>query len=356
MAQMVTVRRQHNPQPRGRLLQNPKGGELTTADINDVLPPHEVQDEEKLAKLTHDMESRGWRGRPLMVIQSAGMLQALTGSHRFQAAVDAGLSEIPVIIIQDGAAEIVRESQGWDSSQGLAADAESVADDLDRAGYGSISRQIKKNPMIELRAPTAQEVQTVKDELKLAKVQASVRIEKGIKRSYGTMTIRPRGRAFFEMPELVNITGILTRYGFHVDNLDNLHVHRPGLHYLRKRNPIEGGFVGSLVEGMGSGAGMAISAGLLAPLVVDRAAKVFNKLGLIRKNPDDDAFVYSMARSISRRKVHPNKVRAWIRSSQKQVDVAEAKFGVDPDRVTRKAKHNIQLWTRSLELAKGFKR
>ena len=53
----------------------------------------------------------------------------------------------------------------------------------------------------------------------------------------------------------------------------------------RKRNPIEGGFVGSLVEGMGSGAGMAISAGLLAPLVVDRAAKVFNKLGLIRKNP-----------------------------------------------------------------------
>ncbi len=119
---------------------------------------------------------------------------------------------------------------------------------------------------------------------------------------------------------------------------------------------IKNPFGEALVEGMGSGAGMAISAGLLAPLVVDRAAKVFNKLGLIKKNPDDDAFVYSMAQSISSRKVHPAKVHAWIRSAQKQINVAEAKFGLDPDRVTQKAKHNIRLWKRSLELAKRFKR
>ena len=146
----------------------------------------------------------------------------------------------------------------------------------------------RRNPWLELRVPTAQEVQAVKDELKLAKVPASVRIEKGIKRSYGTMTIRPRGRAYFEMPELVNIVGILTRHGFHVDYPDNLHVHRPGLHYLQKRNPGESIFLPALVEGIGTGAGMAVSAGLLAPLVVDRAAKVFKQLGLIRKNPSEN--------------------------------------------------------------------
>ena len=53
-----------------------------------------------------------------------------------------------------------------------------------------------------------------------------------------------------------------------------------------KRNPGESIFMPALVEGIGTGAGMAISAGLLAPLVVDRAAKVFKQLGLIRKNPN----------------------------------------------------------------------
>lgn len=48
-----------------------------------VDPPHEVTDRAKLAALTEDMATHGWRGAPIVVDGE----QALTGSHRIAAVV-----------------------------------------------------------------------------------------------------------------------------------------------------------------------------------------------------------------------------------------------------------------------------
>ena len=50
-----------------------------------------------------------------------------------------------------------------------------------------------------------------------------------------------------------------------------------------KRNPGESIFLPALVEGIGTGAGLAVSAGLLAPIIVDRAQSVAERLGLIKR-------------------------------------------------------------------------
>ncbi len=61
-----------------------------------IIPLHGVRDAAKLAALTEDMEENGWQGAPLVTIQYCDGYQALTGSHRYAAACDADLYEIPV--------------------------------------------------------------------------------------------------------------------------------------------------------------------------------------------------------------------------------------------------------------------
>ncbi len=53
--------------------------------IDDILPLHEVRDDNKLAKLVDSMQD-GWVGLPVLALDSGDHLQALTGSHRIAAA------------------------------------------------------------------------------------------------------------------------------------------------------------------------------------------------------------------------------------------------------------------------------
>lgn len=69
---------------------------IPLAKIN---PLHEVQDPEKLRTLTESMKDDGWVGAPLVAIPYGDGFQALTGSHRWAAACDADLYEIPVEVI-----------------------------------------------------------------------------------------------------------------------------------------------------------------------------------------------------------------------------------------------------------------
>jgi hypothetical protein len=64
-----------------------------------LVPPHEVRDTEKLKKLTESMENEGWVGRPVLVYDIGRGPEALTGSHRIAAARNAGLEEIPVVMV-----------------------------------------------------------------------------------------------------------------------------------------------------------------------------------------------------------------------------------------------------------------
>lgn len=70
-------------------------------EIGQILPLHEVNDFSKFAQITESMKSEGWTGRPLLVIETQGMFQAVTGSHRFASASAAKLEEIPCVLIDN---------------------------------------------------------------------------------------------------------------------------------------------------------------------------------------------------------------------------------------------------------------
>ena len=73
------------------------------AEPSEVRPFHEVRDSAKLEKLVKAMEENGWVGRPLLAIDKGNEgFEALTGSHRLEAAKKAGLDEIPLVTIEDG--------------------------------------------------------------------------------------------------------------------------------------------------------------------------------------------------------------------------------------------------------------
>ena len=71
----------------------------TMISLSEINPPHEVRDCDKFDAIVSSMEESGWQGRPLLVIRKNGEYQALTGSHRYAAACEAGIEEAPCVII-----------------------------------------------------------------------------------------------------------------------------------------------------------------------------------------------------------------------------------------------------------------
>ena len=66
--------------------------------VNSVYPPHAVRDTAKRDRIRLAMEQDGWTGRPLLVMDCGGYYKALTGSHRLDAAMRAGINKIPVVV------------------------------------------------------------------------------------------------------------------------------------------------------------------------------------------------------------------------------------------------------------------
>jgi len=75
----------------------------TRLDPHAITPLHEIRDLNKLYVLRQSMEIDGWQGRPILVMPSDEdpdyLYQALTGTHRIEAAIQAGLEGIPIMII-----------------------------------------------------------------------------------------------------------------------------------------------------------------------------------------------------------------------------------------------------------------
>jgi hypothetical protein len=68
------------------------------------VPLHEVRDEALLHRLAEDMRRRGWAERDLLVEPMPdGRYAAWVGSHRWHAAVLAGLAAIPSYVIDTAA-------------------------------------------------------------------------------------------------------------------------------------------------------------------------------------------------------------------------------------------------------------
>lgn len=84
---------------------------MTTATrLTACAPLHEVRDADKLATLVAAMRRDGWQGRPLLAMPNGDGVQLLTGSHRYAAAVAAGLETVPVVCIPDEALDV----DGWE--------------------------------------------------------------------------------------------------------------------------------------------------------------------------------------------------------------------------------------------------
>jgi hypothetical protein len=90
--------------------------------FTNLIPYHEVQDEDKLERLVCSMKEKGWQGNPLVVHQG----HLLNGSHRFAAAcivkTDNYLFEIPTVNLTDEFEfpiealedlELICEGYGW---------------------------------------------------------------------------------------------------------------------------------------------------------------------------------------------------------------------------------------------------
>ena len=70
--------------------------------IKQIVPFHEVRDQEKLEALTQSMKENGWVGRNIVGFYIGGEFRAITGSHRYSAAEAAGLEEIDVECVEYG--------------------------------------------------------------------------------------------------------------------------------------------------------------------------------------------------------------------------------------------------------------
>ena len=80
---------------------------IQSIPASDVRPVHPPSAPWKLDELTESMRTGGWQGRPLLVmrVKTDGVTeyQGMTGSHRSEAARQAGLSTIPCIVIDQDA-------------------------------------------------------------------------------------------------------------------------------------------------------------------------------------------------------------------------------------------------------------
>lgn len=83
---------------------------LKTLSPSSIRPPHGYDLEGRLEALVKSMKKNGWKGQPLILMPKEGRkYQALTGSHRWEAAKRVGI-KIPVIILPEEIGEAIREA------------------------------------------------------------------------------------------------------------------------------------------------------------------------------------------------------------------------------------------------------
>lgn len=74
---------------------------LKLINMSLLIPLHEPTDYGQVNDLVEDFTSKGWFGRPLLVVfNGKKKYRCLTGSHRFAAAKKAGLKRIPCMVIE----------------------------------------------------------------------------------------------------------------------------------------------------------------------------------------------------------------------------------------------------------------
>lgn len=97
-----------------------------------IKPVHEIRDEERFNRLVDSMRKNGWQGRPILALETGDdEYQGWTGSHRLPAAQEAGLDEIPTVIISWDDFQKAADAQGRDVFDAL----DHLYDDQDKIKF-----------------------------------------------------------------------------------------------------------------------------------------------------------------------------------------------------------------------------
>ena len=81
----------------------------TYIEADRLVPFNNIVDVDKVQFLSARMQSLGWQGLPIVAIDRADGLFAVNGSHRIEAALQAGIT-IPVVIINSDSLDYDWES------------------------------------------------------------------------------------------------------------------------------------------------------------------------------------------------------------------------------------------------------
>lgn len=89
--------------------------------IESITPPHGVIDTLLSFRLTESMRTRGWQGRPLLVVRYRNRFQALTGSHRWYAATQSNIAAVPCLVVENTRQfwKAIGGRRGWQSNDDL---------------------------------------------------------------------------------------------------------------------------------------------------------------------------------------------------------------------------------------------
>jgi len=110
-------------------------------DLAACAPLHEVRDAGKLEALAAAMACDGWQGRPLLAMPNGDGWQLLTGSHRYAAARQAGLTDVPVLCISDDALDV----DGWEQVEAAMADQGHLYDCLTDLGLSDAAALLSQD-------------------------------------------------------------------------------------------------------------------------------------------------------------------------------------------------------------------
>lgn len=132
-----------------------------------VAPLHEITDETHFETISESMREGGWRGRPLIVAPlGRGYYQAATGSHRHAASIEASLSKIPVLPLNEEELAVVeRAEDGYDADNKRIYSPVAIAELLEGSGHAAIGNLLRMDiltgimELSGIRFPWSQEAQ-----------------------------------------------------------------------------------------------------------------------------------------------------------------------------------------------------
>lgn len=111
-------------------------GDVVCLPPREIRPIHDPRDPKLLHEIFRSMRREGWLGRPLLAVRGDGFYQALTGSHRLAAALQAQLEKIPVIVPSEEVSRKIRASRFFPKAPPF------LADDLFKADESWVGRFI----------------------------------------------------------------------------------------------------------------------------------------------------------------------------------------------------------------------